>query len=99
MKNVIEITTKSGFSCEIDREALDDWNFARAAMKAAEGGKDALNLAMYMADHMISKKDSKRLEKHVATKDGRIPTTRMMEEINEIFTALKEVKKSESSPE
>ena len=81
----MKVTTKSGFTCDIDKEKLDDWHFAKLAAKATQGGEEALQCTIYLVDHMLTEKDAERLEAHVKTKDGRVPTTKMVAEVTEIL--------------
>lgn len=90
--NLIEVTTKTGFKCKIDKERLDDWQFAKAALKASQSGEDNLRLALYMIEHMMSETDAERLEEHVKDTNGRIPTTKILEEVEDIFTNLNQAK-------
>lgn len=93
----MEVRTESGFVCNVNTDALDDWDFTMAAMNASDGDqKDALRLTMYMVEHMLSKEDAERLKDHVRTEDGRVPTSRIMQEVDAIFTSISEGKKSAS---
>ena len=86
-----EVTTDSGFTCEIDLEKLDDWEFAEAAAAVAEskGGAETLRLAVFIANHMMEAEDAARLKEHVKTESGRVPTSRMMEEIFDLMNKVK----------
>ena len=92
----MKITTKTGFECDVDVDRLDDWEFAKAAAAASTGrrGADALNLTIFMVDHMLTKKDAERLQKHVKTEDGRVPTSKMMSEIEDILMKINAAKNS-----
>lgn len=91
--SIVTVTTKSGFTCSIDKDKLDDWEFARAAANAKENSADGLRLTLYMVEHMLSQEDARRLEDHVRTEDGRVPTSRMMAEVENIFTEVSAAKK------
>lgn len=88
--NKVEVTTSTGFTCVIDKDAMDDWYFAKAASKASKGGAEALEAVIYMAENMMPAKDFKRLEKHVKTEDGRVPASRIMSEVIELFNGAGE---------
>ena len=65
---MVKVETKTGFTCEINKDALDDWEFAKAAASIDNADAvAALRLSIYMAEHMLSPEDEKRLEEHVKT--------------------------------
>ena len=86
--NIIEVTTDTGFNCEIDRDKLDDWEFTEAVVAASKDSAEAIKATVYMVNHMMSAEDAARLKEHVRGEDGRVPTTRMMEEFTDIFNKV-----------
>lgn len=90
--NYVTVTTASGFTCSINRAALDDWEFAKAAAGAADDAGNGLRLTVYMVEHMMSAKDSARLKEHIKTPDGRVPASRMIAEVQDIFERIGEKK-------
>lgn len=84
-----EITTTSGFKCELEKERLDDWEFARivAAVEKDEG--KALDLCIFMMDRVLDPETAERLQEHVRTEDGRVPTSALMQELTDIINGTK----------
>lgn len=87
---LVKVTTDSGFECEIEKDRLDDWEFAEAVVAATESrsGGESLKLAVYMINHMMSPKDAARLKDHVRLENGRVPSTRIMDEVTDIFNKI-----------
>lgn len=95
----INITTKSGFTCKVDPEKLDDWEFMKAIVKT-ENGTDAEKLSsmMYIANYLLGDNGEKRLADHLRNEKGVTPTSAMTNEIIEIFLLIKaNTKKSQPS--
>lgn len=88
----MEITTKSGFTCNIDTEALNDWELHEILI---DGGElvDSRFVRAVMRKCM-SEKDVKRLKDHVRTKDGRIPADALVREVMGILNQIKQEKNS-----
>ncbi len=91
--NLVEVTTPSGFTCTVDKDKMNDWEFARLAARAEENEGVGLQMFVFMQDNILSKEDSKRLEDHVRLPDGRVPADAMIDEINGMFQGVKEAKK------
>lgn len=91
--NIVSVTTPSGFTCEVDKDKLNSWEFARLAAAASENEGESLRLFVYMTDHVLSREDSARLEDHVRLPDGRVPADAVIAEISGIFQGVKEAKK------
>ena len=91
--NLVEVTTPSGFTCTVDKDKLNSWDFARLAASAGNSDGDSLRLFVYVQDNVLSKEDAARLEDHVRLQDGRVPVDKMIAEISGIFQGVKEAKK------
>ena len=87
----MQITTDTGFTCELDADLLDDWEFMDAAFTVSESENrtEALNMGRYLINHMLPKEDADRLKEHCRSLDGgRLRATRMETEITDIFTKM-----------
>lgn len=96
------IKTDSGFTCNIDTDLLDDWDFMEAAFKVSEtkDRTEALRLCIYMLEHIFEPSEVERLKEHIRKNDnGRLRTTRMEAEINDIMLKINESKNSSPSPD
>ena len=94
------ITTKSGFKLELDERILDDWRVVKALGKADDDKNPGEMLAASVElVGLIFGKDEERLMEHIKEKnDGFVPTTVIKEELLSVFTRLKSLKNSQSSP-
>lgn len=84
------VTTKSGFTCDVDEVALDNMELLDVLADLADG--DVLAVPKF-ARFILHTEDKKRLYEHLRTEDGRVPTDRFSAELLEIFTTLGEAKK------
>ena len=87
----MQITTETGFSCDVDADLLDDWDFMDAAftVEETEDRTEALKMGRYLVNKMLPKEDADRLKEHCRSLDGgRLRATRMESEITDIFTKL-----------
>ncbi len=95
---MVKVKTKSGFKCEVDERALNDWR-----MVDYIGLIDSNDLTEQIEGfrglvHLLLGDNVKALEKHIMDKNnGYIPTDIMSEELREIITSAKEIKNSQSS--
>lgn len=99
---MIEVTTASGYDAKIDPEVLDDWDFMSAIADADSGetGK-ALRAQIYICKALLGEEGEKRLKEHVRKVHGtkKAKASDVMNEVIEIFSLIKNSKKSEPSPE
>lgn len=91
-----EVTTTSGFTCQVEIEAMNDMRVLDILRKIdnTESDTDKMFLFKDMASLVLSESDYTRLCEHVATKSGRIPIDKMYAEFGEIFSSMNEAKKS-----
>ncbi len=82
-------TTKSGFEFTIDEEILDDYDFLELLCKIDEG---ETTLIIKMVDYLLGAEQKEKLKNHVRTESGRVPATRLLEEVMEIINSNKKGK-------
>ncbi len=92
----MEITTKSGFTFHLDKEALDDWRMTEAIADAANEEDTTLQLKGIVAmTRLVFKEQKKAYYAHVSKNNGgRVPNSVINEDITDIFEQLKEAKNS-----
>lgn len=83
------ITTKSGFSCEIDTDAMDDMRLLDAIveMESAEGSNKILYYNKIM-DRLVPRDVKEALYKHIEDENGRVKTLAFKAELESIFEEL-----------
>lgn len=92
----MEITTKSGFTLNIDKEILDDWRITEAIADAGSEDDTSLQLKGIVAlTRLIFRDQKKAYYNHVSKNNGgRVPNSIINEDITDIFNQLKEAKNS-----
>lgn len=81
----MKVTTKSGFSCEIDPSTLDNMELVDA-LAEMQGDGDALSVSRVVR-MVLGDKNRKALYDHLR-KYGRVPVGDVTQEVIEIFGAL-----------
>lgn len=91
-----EVTTTSGFTCQVEVEAMNDMRVLKILRKIDNADNDTDKMFMFddMASLVLSESDYARLCEHVATKSGRVPIDKIYAEFGEIFSSMNEAKKS-----
>ncbi len=84
-----EITTKSGFHCTIDEDAMDDIELLMSLSKIDQGDITALPDAV---SGLLGAECRNALYDHVRTSTGRVPITRVVEELGDIIANLQSAK-------
>lgn len=88
----MKLTTESGFTCDLDVDALNDWELHEILL---DGGDLAdSRFARAVLDKCISKDDAKALKEHVRTETGRIPADALVNEIMELLQLCRKEKNS-----
>lgn len=77
-----QITTKSGFSVEINEEVLDDIEVFDCICELEEGDIKAYRK---LISKILKPEDKERLYDHVRQVDGRVPTSLIGNEVAEII--------------
>lgn len=83
----MKVTTKGGFTCEINQDAIGDWEIVERLVAIQSGNisdMPAVITELLGADGYQSMKD------HVRNEKGRVPTEKMMELFFDIMTAARE---------
>jgi len=87
---MIKGKTKSGFSYELDKERLNNYELLEAIEELEE---NPLVLSR-VVNLLLGKEQTKKLKDHLRTENGIVPTEKMSEEITEIFQSQGETKNS-----
>ena len=87
---MIKGKTKSGFSYELDKERLNNYELLEAIGELEE---NPLVLSS-VVNLLLGKEQTKKLKDHLRTDNGIVPTEKMSEEITEIFQSQGETKNS-----
>lgn len=87
---MIKGKTKSGFSYELDKERLNNYELLEAIEELEE---NPLVLSR-VVNLLLGKEQTKKLKDHLRTENGIVPTEKMSEEITEIFRNQGETKNS-----
>ena len=87
---MIKGNTKSGFSYELDKERLNNYELLEAIEELEE---NPLVLSR-VVNLLLGKEQTKKLKDHLRTENGIVPTEKMSEEITEIFQNQGETKNS-----
>ncbi|CZQ83396.1 Hypothetical protein TFLO_387 [Trichococcus flocculiformis] len=87
---MIKGKTKSGFSYELDKERLNNYELLEAIEELEE---NPLVLSR-VVNLLLGKEQTKKLKDHLRTENGIVPTEKMSEEITEIFQNQGETKNS-----
>ena len=87
---MIKGKTKSGFSYELDKERLNNYELLEAIEELEE---NPLVLSR-VVNLLLGKEQTKKLKDHLRTDNWIVPTEKMSEEITEIFQNQGETKNS-----
>lgn len=83
--------TTSGFEYELDESALDDYELLEDLCELDEGNTSK---TISVLNRLLGKEQKDRLKEHLRSKNGRVPASKMMNEMGEIFNSVKEGKNS-----
>lgn len=86
-----EGVTKSGFKFEIDDEAIDDYELLEDLCEIDNGNDGKIPGIL---TRLLGKEQKEALKDHVRTEKGRVPASRMIEELMEIFSNINNGKNS-----
>ena len=89
----MKLTTESGFTCNIDEEALNDWEIHEIFMNDNDPYMESRFVQAVMQKCM-SKKDAEALKDHVRTKTGRIPADKLKATVFELLQLIGKEKNS-----
>ncbi len=81
----MQITTKSGFTCDIDPDALNDSELLDAIAELQSGNKLAFPVVSLK---VLGRENRAKLYDHLRTAAGRVPLEDVDREMTEIMQAL-----------
>ncbi len=88
----MKIITESGFTCELDVDALNDWELHEILLDG--GALSESRFARAVLEKCMSPKDAQRLKDHVRTETGRIPADALVKEVMELLQSSNKEKNS-----
>lgn len=91
-KDIIDITTPSGFSCALDRNKFDDWRFVE--ILGSSDGLSDYKMCLFVVNNGLSPEDAERLKEMCKKPDGTVSGTKMQNIIAEIMSAVGEQAKN-----
>lgn len=83
--------TTSGFEYELDESALDDYELLEELCELDEGDTSK---TISVLNRLLGNEQKERLKEHLRMENGRVPASKMMLEMGEIFNSVKEGKNS-----
>lgn len=87
------ITTKNGFTCELDPATLDDMELLEMIGDVQDG--NTLRVPAVI-EKMLGKKQKKALYDHVRGENGRVPTGIVFDMMGEIFELINEANETKN---
>ncbi len=82
----MKITTKDGFTCELNEEALGDWEILEQMIEAQKG---QVTLLPGIMQELIGADGYAAAKEHCRNEKGRVPTTEIERLFFEILTSVK----------
>lgn len=89
------LTTETGFTCELDVEALNDWELHEILLDGGELVDSRFSRAVM--NKCMSRADAEKLKDHVRTETGRVPADALVKEVMDLLQQSKKEKNSLSS--
>lgn len=97
MDNMVTGTTKSGFSFEIDPDALNDWDTLELIGVIHNGDAMAKFAVFDLIKRLLGEEQTNRLKDHCRNEKGFVPLDIVQNELFDILS-VKTVKNSSTSP-
>lgn len=88
-KDIVTGTTTSGFKFELEKNRLDDYEFFDILCEIDRGKVSRLPILL---DLILGEEQKNRLLDHLRGEDGRVKTSDVLKEYQELFAAVKEGK-------
>lgn len=79
-------TTSSGFEYNLDETALDDYELLEDLCELDNGNTARIISAL---NRLLGTEQKDRLKEHLREENGRVPASKMMIEMGEIFNSVK----------
>ena len=89
----MKLTTESGFTCNIDTDALNDWEIHEIFMNDDDPYMESRFVQAVMQKAM-SKEDEKALKDFVRTESGRVPADKLKATVFELLQLIGKEKNS-----
>lgn len=87
----MKVETKCGFSCEINENIVNDWNFTKALAKCDSGNElDAITGVTSIVTILFGKKGEAELMEILKNEDGIVPSDKIIEVTKEVLGQLKD---------
>ena len=83
----MKIKTSGGFECEVNEEALGDWELVEKLIKVDKG--DVSDLPDVMRD-LLGDDGYDAAKNHVRTESGRVPTVKITELFFEVLASVRD---------
>ena len=91
-----KVVLSDGYELEIDREALDDWDFLETLAKIDKGES---GLIVDVLPQMLGEEQFKALKDHLRDKKGKLKASKMVEVMYEILNSSDSIKNLSASSE
>lgn len=92
MDNVIEIKTLSGFSCRIDRDRFDDWEYIE--IQASNDFRTDPRFMTFVVDKVLDRADADRLKEMCRKPDGSVSGKKVSAIVLEIMKCVGDATKN-----
>jgi len=86
-------TTKTGFPFEIDKDVFDDWDTMDIVRRIHGGDSFAI---FDLIPRILGQDQTEKLKEHVREESGRVPVSKMNEEVMDIMAAFNKGNSSSS---
>ena len=83
--------TRSGFEYSIDDELLDDFDFFESLCEIDNG---QIGKVTTVITQLLGEEQKKKLKDHIRTEKGRVPASKMIEELMDIMATNNQGKNS-----
>lgn len=81
--------TSTGFEFKIEDDALDDYELLEVISKVDRGDYGRIT---EMVEILLGTEQKEKLKEHVRNENGKVSTTKLMDEVKDIFEASNEIK-------
>lgn len=92
---MITAKTESGFSIELEDDALEDQELFDAISGMQDGNVFSMS---HLTERLLGKEGRKKLYDHLRTPDGRVPVAKVADALGELMNSFTAGKNSASSP-
>lgn len=83
--------TSSGFEFKANLRILEDWRFTETVVDLEKGDEETkLYSAVKLVRLLLGEEGKEKLCKHLEEKDGTVPASKVMTEIGEMITLMRD---------